>query len=332
MLRGSECCLHALEGGAVDERADEGALLERVADLDRAIGGLEAREEVLLDVRVRDYPAQAGAALARGTDRGESDAAHRQVEVGRGGDDRGIVAAELEEAAPGARRHHRGQGLAHAAAPGRTHEAQTRIGRDPLARLAAADHDLEQARGSLAEALERAREEGLAGKGRERGLLRGLPHHGVAADERQRGVPRPHRDREVEGGDDAYGRERVPGLHHAVAGPLGGDGEAVELAREAEGEVADVDHLLHFAAALLEDLAGLEGHQAAERVLGGTELLAEEPHELAAPGCGYRAPAAESRFRFGDLGLDARGRIALHAPKGAPVDRRAHDDVALDGA
>ena len=46
--------------------------------------------------------------------------------------------------------------------------------------------------------------------------------------------------------------------HHAVAGALGGDGEAVELAREAAGEVADVDHLLHFAARLGDDLAGLD--------------------------------------------------------------------------
>ena len=34
-------------------------------------------------------------------------------------------------------------------------------------------------------------------------LLRRLPHDRVAADERERGVPRPHRDREVERGDDA---------------------------------------------------------------------------------------------------------------------------------
>ena len=48
----------------------------------------------------------------------------------------------------------------------------------------------------------------------------------------------------------AMGPMRVPHLHQAVARPLGRDGPAVELAREADGEVADVDHLLDLAQAL----------------------------------------------------------------------------------
>ncbi len=55
----------------------------------------------------------------------------------------------------------------------------------------------------------------------------------------------------------------MPGLHHAMARALRGDGQAVELARQADGEVADVDHLLHFAKALGDDLAGLQRHQRA---------------------------------------------------------------------
>jgi hypothetical protein len=35
-----------------------------------------------------------------------------------------------------------------------------------------------------------------------------------------------------------------------VAGALAGDGQAVQLARQADREVADVDHLLHLAEAL----------------------------------------------------------------------------------
>ncbi len=77
--------------------------------------------------------------------------------------------------------------------------------------------------------------------------------------------------------------ERMPGLHHPVVGALGGDGQAVELARQADREVADVDHLLHFAEAFGDDLAGLERDQAAELGLGGAQLLAEQPHQLAAP-------------------------------------------------
>ncbi len=47
--------------------------------------------------------------------------------------------------------------------------------------------------------------------------LRRLPHDGVAADQRDRGVPRPDGDGEVERADDADHAERVPGLHRAGA-------------------------------------------------------------------------------------------------------------------
>ena len=60
-------------------------------------------------------------------------------------------------------------------------------------------------------------EQRLAGQRGEQRLLRRLPHHRVAADEGQRGVPRPDRDREVERADDADDAERVPLLHHPVA-------------------------------------------------------------------------------------------------------------------
>ena len=82
------------------------------------------------------------------------------------------------------------------------------------------------------------------------------------------GVPGPDGDGEVEGRDDADRPQRLPGLAHVVAGPLAGDGQAVELARQADGEVADVDHLLHLAEALGGDLAGLERDQRGEVVLG----------------------------------------------------------------
>ena len=80
--------------------------------------------------------------------------------------------------------------------------------------------------------------------------------------------------------------ERMPGFHHAVLGALGGDGQAVELARQADGEIADVDHLLNFAEAFGRDLAGFQRHEAAEIVLGGAQFLAEQTHEFAATGAG----------------------------------------------
>jgi hypothetical protein len=106
-----------------------------------------------------------------------------------------------------------------------------------------------QAFGRVAEARDRAIEDGLAGKRGQRRLFRRLPDDGIAADQCERRIPRPDGDREVEGGDDADDAERMPGFHHPVAGAFGGDGQTVELAREADGEIADVDHFLDFAEA-----------------------------------------------------------------------------------
>ncbi len=122
----------------------------------------------------------------------------------------------------------------------------------------------------------------LAGDRGQRGELGGLPHHGVAAHQRDRGVPRPHRDREVEGGDDADHTQRVPGFHQPVPGPLGGDGAAVQLTRQPDGEVADVDHLLHLAEGLGGDLARLDGHQRRQIGLVRAQQLAQARHQLAA--------------------------------------------------
>ena len=137
------------------------------------------------------------------------------------------------------------------------------------------------------------------GNGGERRLAGGLPDGGIAADRGQRAVPRPDGDGEVEGGDDADDAEGVPLLHHAVLGPLGSDGEAVELAGEADGEVADVDHLLHFAFAFGEDLAGFEGDEAPEVALGVAQGVAELADDLAAFGGGDELPLLE--------GLPGRG-------------------------
>ena len=143
-----------------------------------------------------------------------------------------------------------------------------------------------------------------AGQRRQRGELGRLPHHGVAADERDRGVPRPHGDGEVERGDDPDDAERVPGLHQPVPGPLGGHRAAVELAREPDREVADVDHLLDLAAGLGADLADLEAHQVGERLLVLAEQLTEPLDQRAAGRCGRQPPGGERLLRHLDGAVD----------------------------
>ena len=185
--------------------------------------------------------------------------------------------------------------------------------------------------GASAEAGDRLVEDRLTGERADRRLVGRLPDHRVAADDGEREVPRPGRDRKIEGGDDADRPERVPGLHHAVTRPLGGDGQAIKLARQADGEVADVDHLLDLALALLEDLAALDGDDLAQRVLVRAQLLGEQAHQLAALGSGHRTPDIEGGDRAADHDVDGSGCILGEAGDGAAVDRRSHRK-ALFGA
>ena len=110
-------------------------------------------------------------------------------------------------------------------------------------------------------------------------------------------IPRPDRDGKVERGDDADRSQRMPLLHHPVARPFGGDRQAVELPRQADREVADVDHLLHFAVTFGPDLAHLERDEIAERLLGLAQRLPEIAHEVAALRRRHLAPRLERLLR-----------------------------------
>ena len=156
------------------------------------------------------------------------------------------------------------------------------------------------------------------GERRQRRFLRRLPHHRVAAHQRERGVPREHRDREIERRDHADDARRAPRLDELVLAPLGLDGQAVELARKPQGEVADIDHLLDFAKTLGFDLADLEGDETAELRFSGAQLFADEPHQLAAP---RRRDAAPRLKRFLRATNRCGGFIESRLPH--PRDRRA---------
>ena len=61
----------------------------------------------------------------------------------------------------------------------------------------------------------------------------GFQTTGIAADQRERRVPRPHGHGKVERGDDADRAERMPLLDQPMAGALAGDRQAVELPAQA---------------------------------------------------------------------------------------------------
>ena len=69
-----------------------------------------------------------------------------------------------------------------------------------------------------------------------------------------------------------------------MGGALAGDGQPVELAAEAGGEVGDVERFLDLALPLGDGLAHLERQQQAEVDLLGGEFGAHVGDDLAPPG------------------------------------------------
>src|SRR6266851_8645041 len=96
----------------------------------------------------------------------------------------------------------------------------------------------------------------------------------------------------------------MPGFEHPVSRPFACDRPPIELPRQPDREVADVDHLLHFALALLEDLARLDRHQAAERLLVLTQLLGKEPHQFAPARRRNTTPGAKGALCGSDHALE----------------------------
>jgi len=91
----------------------------------------------------------------------------------------------------------------------------------------------------------------------------------------------------------------------------------------ADGEVGDVDHLLHFTDALGEDLAVLERDQRAEIVLVAAQLVTDEAHGLTALRCRNLAPTR------GDLDRGAHDVLVVLGARGPHLgDERAARRVA----
>lgn len=182
--------MEAPDGGVGDQRADERALGERVADSDRPIGGGESFDEAIGDGLVEDEAADGGAALPGGADGAEDHGLEGEVEVGGLIDDAAVVTAEFEDRAD---RQASGDDLtdmlAHAHRTGRGDErnaavcdesfADDGIGADEQAEDAGVAKLRCDAIGELVG--------GDGGKGREE---RGLPEDDVAADGREHGVPK----------------------------------------------------------------------------------------------------------------------------------------------
>jgi hypothetical protein len=117
----------------------------------------------------------------------------------------------------------------------------------------------------------------------------------------------------------------MPLLHHAMSRTLAGNGEAIELAGKTDREIADINHLLHFAAAFGSDLAGLYHHQATQLVLNGAQLLAQEPDEFAAARRWNQAPSHKRVHCIIDDFANRRRVSVLHIGNRFAGRRRTHD-------
>jgi hypothetical protein len=93
----------------------------------------------------------------------------------------------------------------------------------------------------------------------------------------------------------------MPVLHEAMLGALGRNRESTELPRQADGVVADIDHLLHFTLSLGQDLAGFERDEPTQIFTGGAQLFTEQANQLAAFRRRHRAPDQVSLMRTIDL-------------------------------
>ena len=114
----------------------------------------------------------------------------------------------------------------------------------------------------------------------------------------------------------------MPLFHQAVVRALGLDRQAVEHSRLADSEIADVDHLLHFALAFGDDLAGLERYELAKLRFQLAQSVAELPYRFAADRPRRDSPFFESLLRPRDRLIVFGVRRGPDARQEFAVDRR----------
>ena len=314
-----ERALERGDRGRVDQRTHQRVRRERIADAHLRVRVHQPPLELGGARLVHDQAARRRAALPRRADGAEQHGRHDEVEVGVRGDDERVVARAFEQHAAEAAGHARGDVAADGRRAGERHERDARIVDDGVRVRVVGDREREDRGQRLL--VDDAVGERLHGERGERRLRRRLPDDRVAADRGERRVPRPDGDREVERRDDADDAERMPLLVHAVRDALGVHRPAVEHPRLADGEVGDVDHLLHLAVAFGLDLAVLQRDERAERVLVLAQEFREAPYRVAADGRRDVAPPVRCLRGGGEHRLHVGGIRERHVRERLPVGR-----------
>ncbi|MNG06345.1 hypothetical protein D3C84_895750 [compost metagenome] len=88
-----------------------------------------------------------------------------------------------------------------------------------------------------------------------------------------------------------------------------GDSQTVQLARQTNSEIADVDHFLNFTQTFLVDFASFDRYQFTKLVFVLTQHFAEHTNQFATTRRRYISPSQEGLMRKIDLFSD--GSLAL---------------------
>ena len=237
-------------------------------------------------------------------------------------DDRGIVAAELEDRAAEAAGDALGDLAAHGGRAGRRDDRHAGIVDQPLADRAPADQHASGARPARRRTAAAARLNRPSTASAVSGVFSDGFH--TTASPQTKASAAFH-DHTATGKLKAEMTPTTPaGCHCSIirwSRALRGDGEAVELARQADGEVADVDHLLDLAGPFGDDLADLDGDQSAE--IAPCAARSSSPRRrTSSPRCGAGTVRHASKA----------GRPGRSPRRPRPGSRRGHgDDLARQG-
>ena len=322
-----ERALHAVKGHAVNQRPDMRGIVERRSDPQGGEGRGQALDKGFADAVVDDEAAQGGAALAAGSGCRKHRAAQREVEVGAGRDDRGVVAAEFEDRTGEALGEAHCDILSHPHAARRADDRDVGVIGDRGAASRIADYDLHQIVGRQIIIVRRFRQQPGKGERGERGFLRRFPDRAVAAHQCDGRPPRPHRGGEIERRDQAEHPHRVPIFGQAMFGPFGRDGQPEQLARQADGIFADVDDFLHFAARFGQDLAILDREQQRQRLLMLAYQCAIAADQLAAMRGRNELPCGKGGAGVRNHRVDIGGGVHAKRRQLRSVDRRIDRQV-----
>ena len=99
------------------------------------------------------------------------------------------------------------------------------------------------------------------------------------------------------------------------------NGQAIKHARLSDRQVADVDHLLHFAFAFADDFPGFESDELAELVLQIAQGVAQTAHSFAADRSWRKPPFQKCLVRASDRRFVIFIGSGANAGQFSPIDR-----------